>query len=220
MQKFNWKDFENGKIAINCKIEEEAVFFINECLKRNMDWFYIGDDLATYWNLYKEDTTYRNDCEGSKVLQISSKEYFQDEGIPVLDFKDIVKSKKDECGTSTEELAERICRTMKSIGHESTEYLNCYDDFEAIKKKMHELYLIKNKNYGNSFSKQFEEYGLTSVCIRLEDKLNRLKSLNKQLQDSQNGITDVNMNDESIKDTLIDLANYSVLAIMELGESL
>lgn len=123
MQKFNWKDFENGKIAINCKIEEEAVFFINECLKRNMDWFYIGDDLATYWNLYKEDTTYRNDCEGSKVLQISSKEYFQDEGIPVLDFKDIVKSKKDECGTSTEELAERICRTMKSIGNESTEYL-------------------------------------------------------------------------------------------------
>nr|DAE54212.1 MAG TPA: Nucleotide modification associated domain 1 [Caudoviricetes sp.] len=92
------------------------------------------------------------------------------------------------------------------------------DNFEQITKEMHELYLIKNKNYGNSFSKQFEEYGLTSVCIRLEDKLNRLKSLNRQLQDSNNGIADVNTDDESIKDTLIDLANYSVLAIMELNK--
>ena len=92
------------------------------------------------------------------------------------------------------------------------------DVFKSITGEMTRLFEIKNKNYGNSFSKQFEEYGLTSVCIRLEDKLNRLKSLNKQLQDSQNGITDVNMDDESIKDTLIDLANYSVLAIMELNK--
>ena len=85
------------------------------------------------------------------------------------------------------------------------------DIFEKITKEMHDLYLIKNKNYGDSFSKQFKEYGLTSVCIRLEDKLNRLKSLNKQ------GIK-ANVDDESIKDTLIDLANYSILAIMEMKE--
>ena len=85
------------------------------------------------------------------------------------------------------------------------------DRFEKITKEMHDLYLIKNKNYGDSFSKQFKEYGLTSVCIRLEDKLNRLKSLNKQ------GVK-ANIDDESIKDTLIDLANYSILAIMEMQE--
>lgn len=90
------------------------------------------------------------------------------------------------------------------------------DKFQTITNEMHELYLIKNKNYGNSFSEQFKEYGLTSVCIRLEDKLRRLKSLNKQLQDYQTGISDINTQDESIKDTLIDLANYSVLAILEL----
>lgn len=90
------------------------------------------------------------------------------------------------------------------------------DKFQVITNEMHELYLIKNKNYGNSFSEQFKEYGLTSVCIRLEDKLRRLKSLNKQLQDYQSGISDINTQDESIKDTLIDLANYSVLAILEL----
>lgn len=83
--------------------------------------------------------------------------------------------------------------------------------FESITKEMLELYKIKNKNYGNSFSKQFEEYGLTSVCIRLEDKLNRLKSLNKQGKEA-------NVDDESIRDTLIDLANYSVLAMIEIDK--
>lgn len=82
--------------------------------------------------------------------------------------------------------------------------------FESIIKEMNELYEVKNANYGNSFSKQFEEYGLVSSCIRLEDKLNRLKSLNKA---SSNGTKD-----ESVRDTLIDLANYAVLTIMELDK--
>ena len=54
---------------------------------------------------------------------------------------------------------------------------------------------------------------MTSVCIRLDDKIRRLKSLNKQLQ---NGT--VNMDDESIRDTLLDLANYSILSIIELDK--
>ena len=90
--------------------------------------------------------------------------------------------------------------------------------FKEITNEMLDLYEIKNKNYGDSFSKQFQEYGLTSVCIRLEDKLNRLKSLNKQISEAKNGIVDIDVDDESIKDTLIDLANYSVLAIMEISK--
>lgn len=70
------------------------------------------------------------------------------------------------------------------------------------------LYAKKNKDYGNSFSKSFEEYGLTMPCIRLEDKLNRLKSLIKSGRQE--------VNDESIRDTLIDLANYAVMTIVEL----
>ena len=89
---------------------------------------------------------------------------------------------------------------------------------KVITNEMLDLYEIKNKNYGDSFSKQFQEYGLTSVCIRLEDKLNRLKSLNKQISEAKNGIVDIDVDDESIKDTLIDLANYSVLAIMEISK--
>lgn len=82
--------------------------------------------------------------------------------------------------------------------------------FSIITKEMNELYKVKNANYGDSFSKQFKEYGLTSSCIRLEDKLNRLKSLNKASSDGTK--------DESVRDTLIDLANYAVLTIMELDK--
>ena len=85
------------------------------------------------------------------------------------------------------------------------------DVFKSITSEMTRLFEIKNKNYGNSFSKQFDEYGLTSVCIRLEDKLNRLKSLSKQGDNA-------NVDDESLRDTLIDLANYSVLSIMEIDK--
>ena len=85
------------------------------------------------------------------------------------------------------------------------------DVFKSITGEMTRLFEIKNKNYGNSFSKQFDEYGLTSVCIRLEDKLNRLKSLSKQGDNA-------NVDDESLRDTLIDLANYSVLSIMEIDK--
>ena len=83
--------------------------------------------------------------------------------------------------------------------------------FVSITGEMKDIYELKNKNYGNSFSKQFEEYGLTRVCIRSEDKLNRLKSLNKQGKDA-------NVGDESIKDTLIDTAVYAVLAILEIDK--
>ena len=76
---------------------------------------------------------------------------------------------------------------------------------------MKDIYELKNKNYGNSFSEQFKEYGLTSVCIRLDDKIRRLKSLNKQMISGN-----VNVDDESVRDTLVDLANYTILTVIEL----
>ena len=81
--------------------------------------------------------------------------------------------------------------------------------FKAITEQMLALYLLKNKNYGDSFHKTYEDYGMMMPCIRLEDKLQRLKSLVKQGNKA-------NVDDESIRDTLIDLANYSIMTVMEL----
>lgn len=69
------------------------------------------------------------------------------------------------------------------------------------------LYERKNHDYGDSFGKSFAEYGMAMPCIRLEDKLNRLKAL------TRNG--DQQVSDESIDDTLMDLANYAIMTLVE-----
>ena len=82
--------------------------------------------------------------------------------------------------------------------------------FEDITLEMRNTYERKNADYGNSFEEQFNEYGLISSCIRLEDKLRRLKSLSK---------SEARVKDESIEDTLLDLANYSILTVMSIRKS-
>ena len=86
--------------------------------------------------------------------------------------------------------------------------MNKIEIHKNICDSLNDLYKKKNQDYGDSFSKSYKEYGLTMSCIRLEDKLNRLKSLNK------NGNAQVK--DESIQDTLMDLANYSIMTLIEL----
>lgn len=75
-------------------------------------------------------------------------------------------------------------------------------------KTMADIYEQKNKKYGNSFTKTYKEYGNTVLCLRLEDKLARVKQL---LLHNIEGSAD-----ESVTDTLIDMANYAIMAVMEL----
>lgn len=78
---------------------------------------------------------------------------------------------------------------------------------EMICNELNDIYRRKNKDYGNSFSKQFNEYGLTSSVIRIEDKFLRLKQLAKN---------EALVKDETIEDTLLDLANYAIMTVMEI----
>lgn len=57
-------------------------------------------------------------------------------------------------------------------------------------------------------SKTFDEYGLVSFLVRIDDKMNRIKTLNK--------IQDTAVRGEKIEDTLLDLANYAILALTEI----
>ena len=62
----------------------------------------------------------------------------------------------------------------------------------------------KNHDYGNSFDKTVEEYGEVAYFLRIEDKLRRLKSLNKK---------DAAVVSESVEDTLKDIIGYTLLMI-------
>lgn len=79
-------------------------------------------------------------------------------------------------------------------------------------KEMNVLYAKKNHDYGDSFHEMFIEEGWASARIRLTDKLKRFKQLTKN-PDSQQ------IKDESVRDTLIDLANYALMSVLELDES-
>ena len=74
--------------------------------------------------------------------------------------------------------------------------------------ELNALYEKKNHDYGDSFGKTFEEEGFAMSRIRLSDKLNRFKSLSKNAGQM--------VQDESIRDTLIDLANYALMTIIEM----
>ena len=73
---------------------------------------------------------------------------------------------------------------------------------------LNNLYAKKNHDYGDSFHQTFVEEGMAMPRIRLGDKFNRFKTL------SRGG--DQKVNDESIRDTLIDLANYAIMTVLEM----
>lgn len=78
------------------------------------------------------------------------------------------------------------------------------DTFESILKKMLSTYKAKNKDYGNSFDKTLNEFGLLASVIRMSDKMERIKTLIN---------TEAAVKDEKIEDTILDLANYAVLTL-------
>ena len=86
--------------------------------------------------------------------------------------------------------------------------MNKIEKHKEICNRLNSLYEAKNENYWDSFGKSYKEYGLTMSCIRLEDKLHRLKSLNFSRS--------IKVKDESIEDTLMDLANYAIMTLIEL----
>lgn len=85
------------------------------------------------------------------------------------------------------------------------------EEFEKITKQMLDTYNAKNKDYGNSFDKSLDKFGLVASVVRLGDKMNRIESLYNK--------TDFQVKNESIKDTLLDLANYSIMTIMWLDKN-
>lgn len=81
------------------------------------------------------------------------------------------------------------------------------DIHSDICTEMNALYARKNHDYDDSFGKSYAEWGLPMVCIRLGDKFERLKAFAKG--------GELTVSDESIEDTLMDLANYAIMTLVE-----
>ena len=88
--------------------------------------------------------------------------------------------------------------------------MNKIEKHKELLDYLHNLYIIKNHDYGDSVHDTYEKYGLTSFLVRMEDKLNRVRTLNNKNIEAQ-------IPTEKIEDTLLDLANYAILAVLELN---
>lgn len=82
--------------------------------------------------------------------------------------------------------------------------------FNQITEFMNYQYIKKNADYGDSFGTSINKYGATAGLVRIYDKFERANNL---LIKKQSGA----VKDETVADTLIDMASYCIMLAMELG---
>lgn len=88
---------------------------------------------------------------------------------------------------------------------------NFSQEIKDITEMLSDTLISKNADYGNNVDKNIDEWGLASIAIRLDDKLSRFKNLIKEGNVRQ-------VSDETIEDTLLDLAGYSILGYRKIKE--
>ena len=168
-------------VSENKQFEEEPTHIINELSAKNEE-------------LHTQKVVIETLQEEIRVLNLELHKYKNDIN-SVLDDR-----QKLECLLSDNANAVEISKSK-------SEETGSIADFREIIEEMIQLYTRKNKDYGNAFKQSYSEFGSIMCAIRINDKLNRFKTLIKQNKEVKT---------ESIKDTLIDLANYAVMTIIEI----
>ena len=94
------------------------------------------------------------------------------------------------------------------------EYPELAEEFQNIQEEMYEMFARKHMDYGlnnialggNLTNQEDKKFPLTGLCIRLTDKISRLKNL---LLNGKNYVKG-----ESMEDTFIDIANYGIISLL------
>lgn len=84
--------------------------------------------------------------------------------------------------------------------------------FKNICEEMLSTFERKNHDYGDSFTQTVDKFGLIASGVRMHDKLERFVTLAQK---------DISMKvDESMRDTLLDLANYAIMTVMYIDDEI
>lgn len=94
---------------------------------------------------------------------------------------------------------------------EPAEIADNHNPFKKYTDKLAETLLDKNQDYGDSFSRSVDKFGIIAAVVRLEDKFNRLENL------TANGGKE-KVKDESLADTALDISGYGLLLYKYLKE--
>lgn len=92
----------------------------------------------------------------------------------------------------------------------ATEYNSKVERFKQLTGVMVALYAQKNKDYGDSFTEMYKEWGAMYPLSRMQEKLRRATQLMRS--------GEAQVKEEKVTDTLLDLANYALMTIMEIKE--
>lgn len=123
---------------------------------------------------------------------------------------DTIKSVRDMASLSPE-----MCARLKTVEQglinlgSSPVLSDKVQPFMDITINMAKTYAAKNHDYDNSFEQSCDKFGIIASVVRLGDKMNRIESLTTK---------EAEIKEESIKDTLLDLANYAIMTVMWLNQ--
>lgn len=80
--------------------------------------------------------------------------------------------------------------------------------FCSCTKRMQDTFYRKRNDYGPTTTETYEKFGPVSMLVRMHDKMGRLDNLlaGKEIM----------VKEESITDTLFDLANYALITLLEM----
>lgn len=122
---------------------------------------------------------------------------------------DIVRSVRDMASLSPE-MSTRLKTVEQGLMNLGSRLVisDNIQSFMDITTDMAKTYAAKNHDYGNSFEQSCNKFGIIASVVRLGDKMNRIESL---------AIKKAEVKDESIKDTLLDMANYAIMTVMWLN---
>lgn len=84
---------------------------------------------------------------------------------------------------------------------------------KSLCEELNKTYEQKNHDYGNSFGETFDKLGIISAVTRISDKYNRLVSLCTKSEEERM------VKDETIEDTLLDMANYCMMTVIEMRKN-
>ena len=150
---------------------------------------------------------------------------FGDHRIRVLSKKFI--DKNATLVNTVEDKSEKVAGTLAKVGISSEDCSSTHEtakssaetyndklvrEHKELTTYLSSLYELKNKKYGDSFGKSIRKRGFVSAIVRMEDKWNRLDNLVTMKEDGSD-------TDESLQDTLLDLANYCLMTVMEINHA-
>lgn len=147
-------------------------------------------------------------AEKKKAIFKHCEKCFEGSGCPECDFSGNEYCEKYNESNCPDDIAEKWYELFFGEERGGSDIPTNIRLHTEICEELKDLYKRKNADYGDSFHKTFIEEGMAMARIRLTDKLERFKRLTKSGEQ--------NVKDESIRDTLIDLANYAIMTIVEL----